>query len=109
MGNKNIAKAFWFGTMKYVVAISLIIGIAYGASMYDTVKGLVTGASSSYEEGSEYGEKKCYPTFETKYRKQCEDYNERCVVLPIAKNARMWAQRDAKQSKHPDMKGSVMM
>jgi len=34
--------------MKYFVAINLIVGIAYGASMYDSVKGLVTGASSGY-------------------------------------------------------------
>jgi len=63
--------------MKYLVAVSLLFGIAYGASLYDTVKGLVTGSSSSYGEDSEYGEKKCYPTYETKYRKKCEDYNEK--------------------------------
>jgi len=60
--------------MKYLVAISLIIGVAYGASMYDTVKGMVTG---DYGGDSGYAEKKCYPTYETKYRKQCEDYNEK--------------------------------
>merc|ERR1711942_649748 len=38
--------------------------------------GLVTGATSSYGGDSEYG-KKCYPTYEIKYRKQCEDYNEK--------------------------------
>jgi len=37
-----------FCKMKYFVAISLMIGIACGASMYDTVKSLVTGSSTGY-------------------------------------------------------------
>jgi len=49
--------------MKYLVAISLIIGVAYGASMYDTVKGIVSGATSGYGNSDDYGEKKCYPTY----------------------------------------------
>merc|ERR1711997_774480 len=40
-------------------------------------KGLVSGATSSLSSGEGYGEKKCYPTFETKYRKQCEHYDEK--------------------------------
>merc|ERR1712133_177762 len=39
-----------------------------------TVKGMVTG---DYGGDSGYAEKKCYPTYETWYRKQCEDYNEK--------------------------------
>merc|ERR1719283_101619 len=35
---------------------------------------MVTG---DYGGDSGYAEKKCYPTYETKYRKQCEDYNEK--------------------------------
>merc|ERR1712038_2087163 len=43
---------------------------------YDTVKGIVTGVTSGYGNSDDYGEK-CYPTLETKYRKQCEDYTEK--------------------------------
>jgi len=48
-------------TMKYLLAISLIIGVAYGASMYDTVKGIVSSATSGYGSSDEYGEKKLLP------------------------------------------------
>ena len=41
---------------------------------FPTVKGMVTG---DYGGDSGYAEKKCYPTYETKYRKQCEDYTEK--------------------------------
>jgi len=71
--------------MKCLVAISLIIGVAYGASMYDTVKGLVSGATSGYGSSDDYGEK-CYPTYETKYRKQCEDYTEKVCYTTHTEN-----------------------
>jgi len=66
--------------MRNLFAVSLIIGVAYGASMtgnyasYDT-EGSADYASGGY--GDEYGGKKCYPTYETKYREKCEDYQEK--------------------------------
>merc|ERR1719411_2096878 len=43
------------------------------------MKSMVTGTST--DEGSEqyghYGGQKCYPTYETKYKENCEDYHER--------------------------------
>jgi len=62
--------------MKLLVAVSLIIGVASGASMYDTMKSLVSGGGYGSSGGGEYGEK-CYPTYETKYKEQCEDYTEK--------------------------------
>jgi len=80
--------------MKYIIAISLIIGVAYGASMYDTVKGLVSGATSGYGSNDDYGENNCYPTYETKYRKQCEDYTEKvCYTTHAEKCQDVGSQR----------------
>jgi len=41
---------------------------------YDT-DGSSNHVSAGY--GDDYGGKKCYPTYETKYREQCEDYHEK--------------------------------
>merc|ERR1719209_645960 len=81
--------------MKHYIAISFIIGVSYGASMYDAGgsaahgsreyghgggehdHGSVEYGHGSGEYGDEYGGQKCYPTFETKYKEQCEDYHEK--------------------------------
>merc|ERR1719412_2405003 len=59
--------------------ISLLLGVASAASMYDNMRSLVTGQSPDYG-GGQYGEvaeKQCYETHETKYKEQCEDYVEK--------------------------------
>jgi len=65
--------------MKYLLAIYFVIGIAYGASVYEAMKGMVSGSPTDYGSGqqNDYGGKKCYPTYETKYRENCEDYHEK--------------------------------
>merc|ERR1711962_710112 len=57
-------------------------------------KGIVSGATSGYGNSDDYGEKKCYPTFETKYRNQCEDYTEKvCYTTHTEKCRDVGSQR----------------
>merc|ERR1719167_1826379 len=59
------------------------MGLTYGGSMYGSTPS-ISSDSSEYGEDS-YGEdsygknagQKCYPTYETKYKKQCESYDEK--------------------------------
>jgi len=65
--------------MKCLVAVSVLIGIAYGGSLHGTTPSLASGYESDHGNehyGGDYGEK-CYPTYETKYKEQCEDYHEK--------------------------------
>merc|ERR1719158_2167863 len=65
--------------MHNLVAISLLIGLAYGGSMYGTTPSITPGSSEygSSEYGHEHSGQNCYPTYETKYKEQCESYNEK--------------------------------
>jgi hypothetical protein len=60
----------------------MIIGVAYGSSLADNVANIYKSLAGSSSQGSggyqdEYGGKNCYPTYETKYKEQCEDYHEK--------------------------------
>merc|ERR1719243_567731 len=64
--------------MKCMIAIAFLTGLAYGGSMYGSTPSITSG-SSEYG-GDSYGDnagQKCFPTYETKYKKQCESYNEK--------------------------------
>merc|ERR1711862_81841 len=64
--------------MKYVIAIVFFTGLVYGGSMYGSTPSITSGSSDyggdSYADNSG---QKCYPTYETKYKKQCESYDEK--------------------------------
>merc|ERR1719449_292748 len=68
--------------MKNLLVISMIIGVAYGSSLADNVANIYKSLTGSSSHGSggyqdDYGGKNCYPTYETKYKEQCEDYHEK--------------------------------
>merc|ERR1712133_220759 len=48
-------------------------GLAYGGSMYGSTPSISSsGSNYGYNAGQ-----KCYPTYETKYKEQCESYDEK--------------------------------
>jgi len=64
--------------MKCIFAIVFFMGLAYGGSMYGSTPSISSGSpeygGDSYNDNAG---QKCYPTYETKYKEQCESYDEK--------------------------------
>merc|ERR1719414_803507 len=63
--------------MKCLAAIFLLIGLAYGGSMYGSTPSISSGSSEYGDNYDGNSGQKCYPTYETKYIEQCESYDEK--------------------------------